>query len=195
MFKWPGGPRKTLTEVYSLKYLFVYWKVRIFKCSYRSYASLPEGISNVLLIYYALLTSVENLGTIWPTLARLRPSNWLPVGWPQEFASGAPTNGTNSEWSLEWPLRPHPEFHLSNGSRATDPPTTGVSAAGRENPEISMVVWMGVFQRTRHRWFSGADDQVNPKISQKTHEYPNDCPVILLWLSIITTSSLKLIYP
>ena len=30
----PGG---------SLKYLFVYLKVRIFKCSYRSYVSLPEG--------------------------------------------------------------------------------------------------------------------------------------------------------
>ena len=32
----PGG---------SLKYLLVYLKVRIFKCSYRSYASLPEGMS------------------------------------------------------------------------------------------------------------------------------------------------------
>ena len=35
MFKWPGGPRKTLPGG-SLKYLFVYLKVRIFKCSYRS---------------------------------------------------------------------------------------------------------------------------------------------------------------
>ena len=33
----PGG---------SLKYLFVYLKIRIFKCSYRSYVGLPEGIIN-----------------------------------------------------------------------------------------------------------------------------------------------------
>ena len=37
MFKWPGGPRKTFPKVEgSLKYLFVYLKVRIFKCSYRN---------------------------------------------------------------------------------------------------------------------------------------------------------------
>ena len=35
MFKWPGGPRKTFPEVYSLKYLLVYFRIRIFKCSYR----------------------------------------------------------------------------------------------------------------------------------------------------------------
>ena len=48
MFKWPGGPRKTFPEVnkyiyiiyiyniYISIYLFVYLKVRIFKCSYRN---------------------------------------------------------------------------------------------------------------------------------------------------------------
>ena len=33
MFEWPSGPRKTLPGG-SLKYLFVYLKVRIFKCPY-----------------------------------------------------------------------------------------------------------------------------------------------------------------
>ena len=35
MFKWPGGQGKPSGG--SLKYLFVYLKVSIFKCSYRIY--------------------------------------------------------------------------------------------------------------------------------------------------------------
>ena len=67
MFKWLGGPRKTLPGG-SLKDLFVYLKIRIFKCSYRinnwysnydisvyhisiNYTIYPSSIPYIIYIY------------------------------------------------------------------------------------------------------------------------------------------------
>ena len=49
MFKWPGKPRKNIPGG-SLKYLFVYLIVRIFKCSYRIY---------MLIMYDCMITFCE----------------------------------------------------------------------------------------------------------------------------------------
>ena len=68
MFKWPGGPRKTFPET-SLKYQFVYLRIRIFKCSCRVLS--PTNMADAIAATSMMNTMInpDNLAFLAPCFA------------------------------------------------------------------------------------------------------------------------------